>query len=100
MSRSTPSARPWLEVTSRTLLAIIGGYVLTYAFTAALARLLPLPGADATIIATLLSFIIYLTLILWSFSGIALRRLGLVMSIGTLFLAAIGFGPQLLERMA
>lgn len=86
------------SVTARTLAAIAGGYLFTYCFTAALARLLPLERFDATLVASLLSFIIYLAFILWVFATHSLRRI----AASLLFmppLAVVGFWPQLLERL-
>jgi hypothetical protein len=99
VSRSTLLSRPWLDIALRSALAILGGYAFTYAFTAALARLLPLPRFDAVMIATEIAFIVYLAYLLWSFAGVSLRRLALVTATGTLGLALIGFWPQLLERL-
>ncbi len=99
MTRLSLPSRPWLEISLRTALAILGGYALTYAFTAALARVLPLPRVDAVIVATLLSFVFYLGFILWSFAGIPLRRLALVIAVATPTLALLGFWPNLLERL-
>lgn len=48
----------WAAV-SRITAAILGGYAFTYAFTAALARVLPLDKVDALISASLLSFAVY-----------------------------------------
>ena len=88
----------WLPILSRTLAALVGGYVFTYAFTAALARLLPLDNVDSLIVASLLSFVIYTLAILWAFAA---RHqwavwMGLVLAVP---LAAIGFWPQWLERL-
>lgn len=88
----------WVPILSRTLAALVGGYVFTYAFTAALARLLPLDNVDSMIVASLLSFVIYTFAILWAFAA---RQqwsawMGAVLAVP---LAAIGFWPQLLERM-
>ena len=41
----------WVPILSRTLAAWVGGYAFTYAFTAALARLLPLDNVDALTLA-------------------------------------------------
>ncbi|ETK17607.1 putative iron uptake protein [Pseudomonas sp. FH4] len=88
--KSKPPAWPTL---SRIVAALIGGYLFTYAFTAALARLLPMDKVDALVVATLPSFLIYTLVILWAFgcrnawrawAGVALA----------LPLAAIGFWPQ------
>lgn len=74
----------------------MGGYAFTYAFTAALARLLPVNPVDASTIASLLSFVVFLLFILWAFSTVSVRRVLLGLSM-TLPLAAVGFWPQLLE---
>jgi hypothetical protein len=92
-SEKTPA---WREIGIRTALAILGGYALTYALTAALARLLPMPRYDAATVATLLSFAIYLLFILWSFGARSVRPV-LLSLVAIPPLAAIGFWPQLLE---
>ncbi|RMQ43427.1 hypothetical protein ALQ04_02064 [Pseudomonas cichorii] len=88
----------WSTV-SRIVAALPGGYLFTYAFTAALARLLPLDEVDALIIATLLSFAVYTLVILWAFTGRSAWRVwaGLTLALP---LAVIGFWPQLLEQLA
>ena len=53
----------------RSALAILGGYAFTYALTAALARLLPLSPADALVVATLPTFLVYTVAILWAFAA-------------------------------
>ena len=88
----------WVPILSRTLAALVGGYVFTYAFTAALARVLPLDNVDSMIVASLLSFVIYTFAILWAFAA---RHqwsawMGAVLAVP---LGAIGFWPQLLERL-
>ena len=88
----------WVQILSRTLAAVIGGYAFTYAFTAALARLLPLDDVDSVIVAGLLSFVIYTFAILWAFAA---RHqwsawMGAVLAVP---LAAIGFWPHLLEQL-
>lgn len=94
----TRIASPWLDIGLRTTLAVLGGYAFTYAVTAALARLLPLARIDALVVATLLSFVLYLAFILWVFAAHSLRRVLLTLATG-LPLAAIGFWPPLLERL-
>lgn len=89
---------PWLDIGLRTALAILGGYSFTYAATAALARLLPLARVDAVVVATLLSFVVYLVFVLWVFAEHSLRRVLLGLGF-TLPLAVIGFWPQLLEHL-
>ena len=88
----------WVPILSRTLAALVGGYVFTYAFTAALARLLPLDNVDSMVVASLLSFVIYTFAILWAFAARQqwLAWMGAVLAVP---LGAIGFWPQLLERL-
>ena len=95
MKHTTPA---WMPILSRTLAAMVGGYVFTYAFTAALARLLPLDNVDSLLVASLLSFAIYTCAILWAF--IARHQwsawMGAMLAVP---LAAIGFWPHMLERL-
>ena len=98
MSGSKSLGRPWLNITLRSSLAIGGGYALTYCFTAALARLLPLDRFDATLVASLVSFIIYLAFILWAFATHSLRRVATSLLVIPP-LALIGFWPQMLEML-
>ena len=88
----------WAPIVSRTLAALVGGYVFTYAFTAALARLLPMEQVDALITATLLSFAVYTLAILWAFSCRSAKRAwaGLALALP---LSVIGFWPQWLEAL-
>ncbi len=99
MTRSAIQSRStWPAIAARTALALLGGYAFTYAFTAALARLLPLDPVDAVTAASLLSFVVYLVFILWAFAAASLRRV--LMGVGlTLPLAVIGCWPQLLEAL-
>jgi len=86
-------SRPW-PIANRALAAVLGGYALTYAFTAALARLLAVDKADAVVIANLLSFAFYLTVLIWIFSrATSLRAWGIAM--WSVPLALMGFWPQL-----
>ncbi|BAN50198.1 hypothetical protein [Metapseudomonas resinovorans] len=84
---------------SRVLAAVFGGYLFTYAFTAALARLLPMAPGDAMIVATLASFLIYALAILWAFACKSLWRMwgGLALALP---LALVGFWPQLMRGPA
>ena len=82
-----------LSMTSRIIAAILGGYAFTYAFTAALARLLPLPAIDALVISTLLSFAIYTAAILWAFMTPRVWKVWAVFS-WAVPLYGIGFWPQ------
>jgi hypothetical protein len=83
---------------SRITAALLGGYLFTYAFTAALARLLPLDKVDALVTASLISFLIYTLTILWVFSCHSAARAwaGLALALP---LGVVGFWPQLLERL-
>nr|WP_242672924.1 hypothetical protein [Azotobacter chroococcum] len=87
-----PARRAWLDVALRGTAAVFGGYVLTYAATAALARLLPLARFDAAMVATLLSFALYTGFVLWAFAAASVRRVWLGIAL-SLPLAAVGFWP-------
>ena len=86
-------------VFARAMAAVFGGYAFTYAFTACLARLLPLERIDALLVASLPMFVVYTLAVLWAFAARDAWRawLGLPLAIP---LALIGFWPHLLERLA
>jgi len=89
----------WLQILSRSAAALLGGYAFSYAASACLARILPLPASDAVIVATLPAFIFYTAAILWAFaSRDALRAWGPLALAAPLCL--IGFWPQALEWLA
>jgi hypothetical protein len=83
-----------LDVGSRVLAAIGGGYLAAGLVAAAFARVAPLSRADATQAATLLSFAIYVGIVLVVFHArTALRAWGFVAviaAIAALMLAAVG----------
>ncbi|PQZ89371.1 MULTISPECIES: DUF3649 domain-containing protein [Pseudomonas] len=93
--KSTPHYWPTV---SRIIAAVLGGYCFTYAFTAALARLLPLDKVDALIIPSLFSFAVYTGAVLWAFACRSARRAwaGLGLAIP---LAIIGFWSNGLEYL-
>lgn len=66
MAALTPSYR--LSVASRATAAILGGYALTALATFALAVFLPLSRAEASMTATLSSFLIYTCVAIWVFA--------------------------------
>ncbi|MFY9479798.1 MAG: DUF3649 domain-containing protein [Aquabacterium sp.] len=65
----SPSARHRWMVASRALAAIGGGYVLAALSAAALAVSLPLARVDATLTATMLSFLVYACAVVWVFAA-------------------------------
>ncbi|WP_129776739.1 DUF3649 domain-containing protein [Peristeroidobacter soli] len=66
MASLTASYR--LAVASRALAAILGGYALTALAITALAIFLPMSRAEASLTATLLSFLIYTCVVIWVFA--------------------------------
>lgn len=58
-----------LGIASRAIAAIVGGYALAAACTAALALTLPMKPVDAVMTATLLSFVIYTCAAMWAFAA-------------------------------
>ncbi|MDN5941031.1 MAG: hypothetical protein L0H94_04020 [Nitrospira sp.] len=61
--------RSWQNVVSRVGAAVLGGYALTYAFTACLTLLLPLAKTEAVLTAAMFSFILYTGAVLWAFAA-------------------------------
>ncbi|WP_437882985.1 DUF3649 domain-containing protein [Pseudomonas sp. LRF_L74] len=85
-------------VVSRIIAAVLGGYLFTYAFTAALARLLPLDPMTAPIVATLPAFLVYTLAVLWAFGCRSAWRAWIGLGLAGP-LAIIGFWSQLLEAL-
>jgi hypothetical protein len=81
-----------LEILSRVLAAVAGGYALASAATLLLAAVLPQARAEAVLTATLLSFVVYTAAVVWVF---AQHRLGRVW-VGLLGLSALLGGLGLL----
>ncbi|MET1078808.1 MAG: iron transporter [Pseudomonas sp.] len=93
MARTPGSPRhAVLLVLSRSGAALLGAYLFTYGFTAALARLLPLARVDAVIIATLLSLLVFCAAQLWAFAARSAWQAWCGALLG-LPLAAIGLWP-------
>lgn len=57
-----------LAVTSRSLAALLGGYLLAAMASVCITLLLPMPRADAVVTGMMLSFLFYLVAILWCFA--------------------------------
>jgi len=57
-----------LAVTSRTLAALFGGYLLAALTSVSLTQWLPMPRADAVVTGMLLSFLAYLGAVIWCFA--------------------------------
>ena len=57
-----------LAVTSRSLAALLGGYLLASLASVCITLLLPLPKADAVVTGMMLSFLFYLVAFLWCFA--------------------------------
>lgn len=68
MRPATLTASYRLAIASRALAAIVGGYALTAIATFALAVFLPMSKAEASLTATMLSFLIYVCAVLWVFA--------------------------------
>lgn len=62
-------ARPVWDVPLRILTASLGGYALTAATTALLARLLPGSPLETAMAATILSFALFASAVVWTFGA-------------------------------
>ncbi|AYG46640.1 DUF3649 domain-containing protein [Pseudomonas sp. Leaf58] len=57
-----------LAVASRSLAALLGGYLLASMASVCITLLVPLPKVDATLVGLLLSFVFYLLAFIWCFA--------------------------------
>ena len=88
---------PGMLVLLRTAAAVLGGYFFSAALVALLAASLPLlglPRSEAVVSAALPGYLLYLMVLLWSFSVHSLVRLGSVLAGGI----ALAYGLLLLIR--
>lgn len=71
---------------------MFGGYAVAAIWAAALARVLPMRAIDATIVATMMSFIVYALSAVWVFAARTTRRAagGLILSAGVAALMHVG----------
>jgi hypothetical protein len=68
--RRGPDRRSWRyrsNVAARTLAGTVGAYAVAALFGAALARILPMERLDATLIATLLAFLVAPAVTVWAY---------------------------------
>jgi hypothetical protein len=72
-------ASPASQVVQRIIAATIGGYVLAAAISACvsygLSHALAMPRADAALTGLLVSFVIYVAVVMWVFAARSLQRL-------------------------
>lgn len=92
------AARPAVHhALSRTLAASVGAYGFTATVTAFLAWCLPLPRAEATTTATLLSILVCVAAVVWAFGARSVLRVWLVLGgvtlLGLVFAAWRGLLP-------
>ncbi|MEN5141051.1 iron transporter [Pseudomonas sp. LB-090624] len=92
-------APAWLQIFSRSCAALLGGYAFSYAASACLARILPLPASDAVIVATLPAFIFYTVAMLWAFACRNALRAWAPLALAVP-LSLVGFWPQALGWLA
>lgn len=64
-----------LDISVRTALAVGGGYLLSALLAAVLSVLLPMARAEAVMVATMLSYLAYVALIIWAYATRRLWRL-------------------------
>lgn len=90
-------ASPASQVIQRIIAATIGGYVLAAAVSACLSYVLPMPRADAALTGLLISFVIYVAVVMWVFAARSLKRLWWQLGSATAVFAtlAVLFAPVL-----
>lgn len=75
------------EIALRSLFALLGGYGIAALWCAATARWLPIAPLDASLIATILSFLLYAGVAIWAFAARSWRQLW----VGGPIIALVGF---------
>ena len=65
--------RPFWGILSRLLAALLGGYAVAFFSVALLSYLLPLPRADAVLLASLPGFAVEVGAVLWAFAAKSAR---------------------------
>ncbi|WP_416466198.1 DUF3649 domain-containing protein [Pseudomonas sp. LFS044] len=78
-----------LAVTSRSLAALLGGYLLASMVSICVALLAPMPQVDATLTGLLLSFVFYLLAFIWCFACRSAWRAWLGVLLPSLVLAMV-----------
>lgn len=73
MSHEITARYRWL-VASRVIGAAIGGYALVSAASVLMALVLPLPQAQAVLASMMISFILYVVVVIWAFSTRSVAR--------------------------
>ncbi|MEN4827407.1 DUF3649 domain-containing protein [Pseudomonas sp. P39-UII1] len=78
-----------LAVISRSLAALLGGYLLASMVSICVALLAPMPQVDATLTGLLLSFVFYLLAFIWCFACRSAWRAWLGVLLPSLVLAMV-----------
>jgi hypothetical protein len=81
---------PTLQLGSRLLAAVFGGYALAAALAVFLGAALPMARAEAVLMGSLLSFAAYTAAILWAFSPQPLARVWLSLAGASAVLGGAG----------
>jgi len=83
------------EIALRGLFALLGGYAIAALWCAVMARWLPMAPLDASLIATILSFLLYAGVAIWAFAARSWRRLSVGGAIAVLLGLALLKGAAL-----
>ncbi len=93
--RTSPRRKGNARLWARGLLALIGGYAVAAGWADGLARLLPGNPADAALVATMVSFVIYALAAIWTYAARSTPRAALGLT--TAF--ALGAAPAALHAL-
>lgn len=85
------TARYRWKAANRALAAVVGGYALTSAVTVLLALVWPLPQAEAILASTMLSFALYVGVLVWVFAAKRLLTIWLGLLIATAVCAGLSW---------
>lgn len=81
---------PTLQICSRLLAAVLGGYAFAAALAVFLGALLPMARAEAVLMGSFLSFAAYTAAIVWAFSPQPLGRVWLTLAGASAVLGGTG----------
>lgn len=85
-----PGTRPGRALLARTAVAVGGGYAFASSAAVFLGAVLPLPGPEAVLAATLPAFALYTAAIVWTFAARDLHRVARGLFMSTFVLGGAG----------
>ncbi len=88
-----------VQVIQRIIAAVFGGYVLAAAVSACLSYVMPMSRVEATLTGMLVSFLLYVAVVMWVFAVKSLKRMWWQLGSATVVFGALAvlLSPQLVQ---